>query len=149
MATYDQNGGDCGQWIVLALAHGTLATHPDSAEPEQAGHRQKARAWYDQAVKQIDGHPGLKDEVGQAIRAFRAEAAGAVTLAEVLTNSAIQIPVAVLLNRSAAQRIDLVPANTPSNAAYARLPDFLTMKGTLGNPKADGGGCARAVAGNH
>jgi tetratricopeptide (TPR) repeat protein/serine/threonine protein kinase len=70
-----QKGGDCGQWIVLALAHWKLASQPGLAEPEQAGHRQKAQTWYDQAVKQIDGHPGLKDGVGQAIRAFRAEAA--------------------------------------------------------------------------
>jgi tetratricopeptide (TPR) repeat protein len=70
-----QKGGDCGQWIVLALAHWKLASQPGLAEPEQAGHRQKARTWYDKAVKQIDGHPGLKDGVGQAIRAFRAEAA--------------------------------------------------------------------------
>jgi hypothetical protein len=27
--------------------------------------------------------------------------------------------------------------NTPTNATYAKLPDFLTMKGTLGNSKAD------------
>ena len=27
--------------------------------------------------------------------------------------------------------------NTPTNATYAKLPDFLTMKGTLGNSRAD------------
>jgi len=30
-----------------------------------------------------------------------------------------------------------VPAGTPTNAAYAKLPDFLTETGTIGNPKAD------------
>ncbi|HEV2210399.1 MAG TPA: AsmA family protein [Verrucomicrobiae bacterium] len=65
--------------------------------------------------------------------AFEAEATGAVTLAPVLTNSPIQIPVSVSLARSVAQRINLA-GNTPTNAPYAKLPDFLTIEGTLGNP---------------
>ena len=28
-------------------------------------------------------------------------------------------------------------ANTPTNAAYAKLPDFLTIRGTMGNPQPD------------
>jgi hypothetical protein len=28
-------------------------------------------------------------------------------------------------------------ANTDTNAAYVKLPDFLTMRGTIGEPKAD------------
>jgi hypothetical protein len=68
---------------------------------------------------------------------FRAEAQGTIALAPIWTNSPIQIPVAVSLNRSLAQRMNLVPANTPTNAAYARLPDFLTMKGTVGAPVID------------
>jgi len=69
--------------------------------------------------------------------AFRADATGTVTLAPVLTNSTIQIPVAVSLERGVAQSIHLLSPDTPTNAAYARLPDFLTEKGTLGDPKAD------------
>ena len=69
--------------------------------------------------------------------AFEAQAHdGTMTLAEVLTNSPIQIPITVSLERSVAQRINMA-GNTPTNAAYAKLPDFLTMKGTLGNSKAD------------
>jgi len=67
--------------------------------------------------------------------AFRADATGTITLAPVLTNSAIQIPVAVFLSQPIAQRINLASADT--NAAYAKLPDFLTMRGTVGEPKAD------------
>jgi uncharacterized protein involved in outer membrane biogenesis len=67
---------------------------------------------------------------------FEAQASGTVTLAEVLTNSAINIPVTVSLERSVAQRINMA-GNTPTNVAYARLPDFLTLKGTLGEPKSD------------
>jgi hypothetical protein len=53
-----------------------------------------------------------------------------------LTNSPLQIPVSVSLERSVAQRLNMA-GNTPTNATYAKLPDFLTMKGTLGNSKAD------------
>ena len=68
--------------------------------------------------------------------AFEADASsGTVTLAPVLTNSALQIPVSVSLSRPIAQRLNLVPAGTPTNAAYAKLPDFLTMKGTVGAAK--------------
>jgi uncharacterized protein involved in outer membrane biogenesis len=69
--------------------------------------------------------------------AFEAEAKGTVTLAAVLTNSAIQIPVTISLGRALAEKVNLVAANTPTNAAYSALPDFYTMKGTVGNPKND------------
>jgi hypothetical protein len=69
-----KRGGDCGQWIVLALAHGKLANQKDLPEPERARHRADARSWYDQAVKQIDGNRD-QNEIMQPIRAFRAEAA--------------------------------------------------------------------------
>jgi hypothetical protein len=68
--------------------------------------------------------------------AFRADANGTITLAPVLTNSAIHIPVSVSLGQSIARRINLVSADTPTSAAYVKLPDFLTETGTVGNPKA-------------
>jgi hypothetical protein len=76
---------------------------------------------------------------------FQAQATGTITLAAVLTNSPIQIPVSVYLDRSVAQRINLA-GNTPTNAVYAKLPDFLTMTGTLGNSKADINKVALATA---
>jgi hypothetical protein len=66
--------------------------------------------------------------------AFQADATGTVTLAPVISNSVVNIPVTVALNRSVAQRLNLVPANTPTNATYAQLPSFLTMTGTVGKP---------------
>ncbi|MCX6928492.1 MAG: hypothetical protein NT154_35585, partial [Verrucomicrobia bacterium] len=72
--------------------------------------------------------------------AFEADASGGtVTLAPVLTNSVLQIPVSVFLSRPIALRMNLVPAGTPTNAVYAKLPDFLTMVGTVGaaKPKID------------
>jgi len=68
---------------------------------------------------------------------FLAESTGAVTLNAVLTNSTLNFPVSISLARPVAQRINLLPANTATNAVYAKLPDFLTMKGTVGAPKTD------------
>jgi hypothetical protein len=68
--------------------------------------------------------------------AFQADAGGGtVTLAPVLTNSAIQIPVAISLSQPIAQRMSLASTNTTASSAYAKLPDFLTMTGTVGAPK--------------
>lgn len=69
--------------------------------------------------------------------AFHAQAAGDVTLAPILTNSTIQIPVQIALGRAQAAKAGLVDASTPTNAVYVSLPDFLKLKGTLGSPKAD------------
>lgn len=69
--------------------------------------------------------------------AFQAQAAGELILAPVLTNSTMQIPVHVALGRSLAAQAGLLDASTPTNAVYFSLPDFLTLKGTLGKPKAD------------
>ncbi len=82
------------------------------------------------------GRVDLEQAVVQSA-AFRAEAAGTITLAAVLTNSTIQIPVSISLSRPIAEKLNLVPANTPTNAAYAKLPDFFTERGTIGEPQAD------------
>jgi uncharacterized protein involved in outer membrane biogenesis len=81
------------------------------------------------------GRIELKKAVVQS-PAFEADASsGTVTLAAVLTNSVLQIPVAISLSRPIAQRMSLVPAGTPASATYAKLPDFFTMTGTVGAPK--------------
>ncbi len=69
--------------------------------------------------------------------AFRADATGSIILAPILTNSTMQIPVSVALSRPIATRLNLVPAGTPTNQTYVKLPDFLTMRGTVGDPKKD------------
>jgi hypothetical protein len=69
--------------------------------------------------------------------AFKADAQGGIALAQVLTNSTINIPVAVFVSRSIAKQLNLASANTAANATYVPLPQFLTMTGTIGNPKAD------------
>jgi uncharacterized protein involved in outer membrane biogenesis len=66
--------------------------------------------------------------------AFETQMSGNVTLAPVLTNSPLQMPVAVYLERTVAQKLHLA-GNTPTNALYAKMPEFLTLTGTAGDPK--------------
>lgn len=70
-------------------------------------------------------------------RAFLAESSGTVSLAPILTNSTLAAPVVVSLRRPLAESLGLLPADSPTNAVYVKLPDFLSLKGTLGNPKPD------------
>ncbi|HTL18829.1 MAG TPA: AsmA family protein [Patescibacteria group bacterium] len=70
--------------------------------------------------------------------AFRADVnGGTITLAPILTNSALNIPVSVALSQSIARPLNLVSADTPTNAPYAKLPDFFKEVGTIGEPKRD------------
>jgi uncharacterized protein involved in outer membrane biogenesis len=69
--------------------------------------------------------------------AFLADATGSIVLAPILTNSTMQIPVSVSLSQPIANRLNLVPAGYPTNQPYVKLPDFLTMRGTVGDPKKD------------
>ena len=69
--------------------------------------------------------------------AFKADGQGGIVLAQVLTNSTINIPIAVAVSQPIAKQLNLNSGTAPANAAYVPLPQFLTMKGTLGNPKAD------------
>ena len=47
------------------------------------------------------------------------------------------IPVTVSLKRSLTDPIGLTPRDAPTNATFARLPDFITVKGTLGDYKVE------------
>ena len=75
-------------------------------------------------------------QAGVQSPAFKAAAHGDVTLAPVLTNSLIQFPLEVSLRRSLAADVGLA-GNTPTNEPYAKLPDFVTLTGTVGKPDAD------------
>jgi hypothetical protein len=41
------------------------------------------------------------------------------------------------VSQSIGKQLNLASANTAANATYVPLPQFLTMTGTIGNPKAD------------
>lgn len=66
---------------------------------------------------------------------FVVEAKGLVTLASILTNSPIDFSTVVQLRRELAATVNLVPAETPTNAVLVKLPDFLKIGGTVGQPK--------------
>ena len=65
--------------------------------------------------------------------AFFADAKGSITLAPVLTNSVLDIPVGIALKESLGKKVGLSAASE----GYSRMPDFLTVKGTVGVPKPD------------
>ncbi|MFM8878977.1 MAG: AsmA family protein, partial [Verrucomicrobiota bacterium] len=66
--------------------------------------------------------------------ALHIDARGGLRFAPQLTNSTLNIPVTIALSRKIAEKAVLLDASTPADAAYAPLPEFLTIKGTLGNP---------------
>jgi tetratricopeptide (TPR) repeat protein len=70
-----EKGGDCGQWIVMALAHEQLSKDTALPEDQQRTHRDQARDWLAKAAAQIDSWKSTPDNrVGQAILSFRQEA---------------------------------------------------------------------------
>lgn len=69
--------------------------------------------------------------------AFRADASGGVRFAPVLDDSPVDVPVLVALQRQLAEKAVLLDASVPADAAYAPLPRFVTLKGTVGAVQAD------------
>ena len=69
--------------------------------------------------------------------AFQAQGTGTVTLASMLTNSTINLPVTLYLQRTMAAKANLLPPNAPTNAQFVELPPFVKVTGTLGTPKTD------------
>ena len=69
--------------------------------------------------------------------ALRANMTAAIPIANVLSNSPLNnIPVNFELRRSLAEHapkeLNLVPANTPTNATFVQLPTFVRVAGTIG-----------------
>jgi hypothetical protein len=91
-----------------------------------------------------DGKISLK-KVAVESEAFLANVAGDIPIDKVLTNSPLNLPVDLSLRRSLAEKSGLVPDNTPPDAKYAALPRFVTLKGTIGDPKSDPNKTAIAV----
>ena len=69
--------------------------------------------------------------------AFKADGQGGIALAQVLTNSTINIPIAISVSQSIGKQLNLASSTASTNATYVPLPQFLAMEGTIGNPKAD------------
>lgn len=69
--------------------------------------------------------------------AFFATVNGTITLADMITNSALNLPIDLSLRRSLAEKSKILPANTPPDAKYAKLGNLYTIEGTLGAPDPD------------
>ncbi len=107
------------------------------------------------------GHAGLMDELEQSpieiisvqakagngqmnlqsasvqSSAFEADANGGVMLNSALTNSTINVPVTISLSQAIAKQLNVTSTTASANSGYVPLPQFLTMTGTIGNPKAN------------
>jgi hypothetical protein len=105
------------------------------------------------AVKIGDGKINL-NQFNLESGAFTADTAGEIPMAAVLTNSPLNnLPVNFSLRRSIAASAHLIPDGTPTNANYVKLPTFITLRGTVGDPKSHtdmlviGGLLAKSVQG--
>lgn len=92
--------------------------------------------WVDAKTELGDGKINLSRCVVRS-DVFRAKTHGAIPIADVLSNSPLNLPIEFALKRAEAQKADLLAANTPPDAPYAGLPTFVTVRGTLGEPKSD------------
>jgi hypothetical protein len=69
---------------------------------------------------------------------FRAGLAGTVSIAEVLTNSVLnKLPVDIALRKNIADVARLTPPGTPADAQFVPLPKFVSVAGTVGDPKTE------------
>jgi hypothetical protein len=100
--------------------------------PELAG---APVAWASGALSVGGGQVDLST-VQVGTEAMIAGLSGRIPLAPVLTNSPLDLPVTLQLRRSLAQRAKLTVGGDPATP-FAPLPDFLRVKGTLGQPRAD------------
>ncbi|HOX01852.1 MAG TPA: AsmA-like C-terminal region-containing protein [Candidatus Paceibacterota bacterium] len=67
--------------------------------------------------------------------AFRLQAQGPTPLASRWGDSALNLPVAFEIHRTVAEKAQFAGLKVPPDAAYVRLPDFVRLGGTLGNPE--------------
>jgi len=67
--------------------------------------------------------------------AFQAETHGVIQLEPVLTNSTLNLPLSVSVRRGLAEKINMVSSDTPTNVVFVRLPDYVTVINTVGDPK--------------
>lgn len=69
--------------------------------------------------------------------AFQVQSTGEIKFAPDSKDSTVHFPLQVSLGRQYAEKLGMVHFNTPTNAIYIALPNFLTVKGSLANVKTD------------
>ena len=121
-----------GQATLGSLLSGNTGTSPSGGNPTSTLKKSPINSIILHG-KAGSGRVDLQEATIQS-PSFQTQVTGNIALAAVLTNSTLQLPVSIWLERSVAEQIRLA-GNTPTNETYAKLPDFLTFTGTLGNPK--------------
>jgi hypothetical protein len=86
--------------------------------------------------------------LGILSEAFYANTSGNVPMADILTNSPINMPVNFQLRRSLAEKVYLIGKTSYLDQKYVSLPSFINAVGTIGNPgaKIDTAGVAKLIA---
>lgn len=128
---------------IPAAADAAPGVSPPAVSPNPRG---PGGLWADELSKapldavSVRGKAGQgRLEVGQArvhSAAFRAEGTGTVILAAALTNSVLELPFQVAVSRALAERLRIVPAGTAAGGTDVKLPDSVTLGGTVGQPRA-------------
>ena len=67
--------------------------------------------------------------------AFFAQSGGEIILDQVLTNSALNLPLDLSLRRSLAIKARVASSSVPEDQKFVQLPRFVTVEGTLGAPE--------------
>jgi hypothetical protein len=66
--------------------------------------------------------------------AFMANSQGTIPIEPILTNSPLNLPLSFSISRGLAQKARIPIPGTSENTNYVKLPDFVTINGTLGKP---------------
>ncbi|MDB6038470.1 MAG: putative assembly protein, partial [Verrucomicrobiales bacterium] len=66
--------------------------------------------------------------------AFMANSQGTIPIEPILTNSPLNLPLSLSISRGLAQKARVPIPDTSNNTNYVKLPDFVTINGTLGKP---------------
>ena len=119
-------------------AVGSMLSRLTNLTGKQSGWAEKLTSAPIEAVE-VAGKLGRGDiEFQKALvrsSAFLAETAGHIKLSPVLTNSTLDFPVAMSLSSELASELNIVSTSQLADKRYAKLPDFLTVRGTLGEPE--------------
>jgi hypothetical protein len=116
------------KWQVILVAVALATRVPEIA--------QSPIGWID-ASTTIGSGKVTVEKAAIETEAFLADVVGQITLDKVLTNSTLKLPVKLSVRRSYAEKAGIMPANTPPDAKFVALPDFLTIVRTVGDPKPD------------
>ena len=89
--------------------------------------------WIGEEMTFESGHIKIS-KLGVQSSVFTADSQGDIPIADVLTNSPLNMPLNLSLLGSWAKKASLAPANT-SDTALVSLPKLVTITGTIGKPK--------------